>query len=143
MSDAALSAGTVQTRTADGIATVEFAHPKGNSLPSALLVELAAEGRELTRMGGGRSVEALRSDAALFIHGLCKMRRSLRLCAGDGLGGTALLGGKLACGVLPRLLELGGHSLGLEVRLEQLSVELRDAAAQLVGCLGEGGVRIL
>ncbi len=41
MSEAALSAGTVQTRTADGIATVEFAHPKGNSLPSALLVELA------------------------------------------------------------------------------------------------------
>jgi len=41
MSDAALSAGTVQTRTAARIATVEFAHPKGNSLPSALLVELA------------------------------------------------------------------------------------------------------
>ena len=36
-----LSAGTVHTRTADGIATVEFSHPKGNSLPAALLVELA------------------------------------------------------------------------------------------------------
>ncbi|MBX7117560.1 MAG: enoyl-CoA hydratase/isomerase family protein [Gemmatimonadaceae bacterium] len=34
--------GTVRTETRDGIATVEFAHPKGNSLPAALLNDLAA-----------------------------------------------------------------------------------------------------
>ncbi len=33
--------GSVRTTTADGIATVEFAHPKGNSLPAKLLNELA------------------------------------------------------------------------------------------------------
>lgn len=34
--------GSVQLSIADGIGTVEFFHPKGNSLPSALLRELAA-----------------------------------------------------------------------------------------------------
>lgn len=34
--------GSVQLSVADGIGTVEFFHPKGNSLPSALLRELAA-----------------------------------------------------------------------------------------------------
>jgi len=33
--------GTVRTTTANGIATVSFHHPKGNSLPGALLRELA------------------------------------------------------------------------------------------------------
>ena len=33
--------GTVTTQVANGIATVEFAHPKGNSLPAKLLEELA------------------------------------------------------------------------------------------------------
>ena len=36
-----LAAGTVSHDTAHGIATVTFSHPKGNSLPSALLLELA------------------------------------------------------------------------------------------------------
>jgi methylglutaconyl-CoA hydratase len=34
--------GSVQLSIADGVGTVEFFHPKGNSLPSALLRELAA-----------------------------------------------------------------------------------------------------
>lgn len=34
--------GTVTTHIADGVATVEFAHPKGNSLPAQLLNDLAA-----------------------------------------------------------------------------------------------------
>lgn len=38
----ALTDGRVQLSVADGIGTVEFFHPKGNSLPSALLKELAA-----------------------------------------------------------------------------------------------------
>lgn len=36
-----LDGGTVRTSVADGIATVSFHHPKGNSLPGALLRELA------------------------------------------------------------------------------------------------------
>jgi methylglutaconyl-CoA hydratase len=34
--------GSVQTTIADGVGTVEFAHPKGNSLPAKLLNDLAA-----------------------------------------------------------------------------------------------------
>lgn len=34
--------GTVATRVADGVGSLSFAHPKGNSLPAALLAELAA-----------------------------------------------------------------------------------------------------
>jgi enoyl-CoA hydratase/carnithine racemase len=36
-----LNAGTVHTAVVDGVATVRFAHPKGNSLPGALLARLA------------------------------------------------------------------------------------------------------
>ena len=34
--------GSVRTSVADGIVTVEFSHPKGNSLPAKLLNQLAA-----------------------------------------------------------------------------------------------------
>ncbi|MEP7383949.1 MAG: enoyl-CoA hydratase/isomerase family protein [Gemmatimonadota bacterium] len=37
-----LDAGTVEHHVAAGVATVTFAHPKGNSLPSALLLNVAA-----------------------------------------------------------------------------------------------------
>ena len=36
-----IDSGTVTTSLSDGIATVAFAHPKGNSLPGALLAKLA------------------------------------------------------------------------------------------------------
>lgn len=39
--------GTVRTSIADGIGTVSFHHPKGNSLPGQLLHELAGAVREL------------------------------------------------------------------------------------------------
>ena len=39
---ATLPEGSVRITIADGIGTVEFAHPKGNSLPAKLLNELAA-----------------------------------------------------------------------------------------------------
>lgn len=39
---AAVEPGQVTVTTADGIATVSFSHPKSNSLPGALLAELAA-----------------------------------------------------------------------------------------------------
>ena len=34
--------GSVTTQVADGVGSVTFGHPKGNSLPGALLAELAA-----------------------------------------------------------------------------------------------------
>lgn len=43
MTNSAVSAGDVRLSIADGIATVEFFHPKGNSLPAALLRRLADE----------------------------------------------------------------------------------------------------
>jgi len=43
-----LDPGTVTTHVADGVATVSFGHPKGNSLPGALLADLAAH---ITRLG--------------------------------------------------------------------------------------------
>ena len=36
-----LDAGTVHTAIVDGVATIRFAHPKGNSLPGALLARIA------------------------------------------------------------------------------------------------------
>jgi enoyl-CoA hydratase/carnithine racemase len=38
---AGVSAGDVSVRTADGIATIHFGHPKGNSLPGVLLRRIA------------------------------------------------------------------------------------------------------
>ena len=53
--------GTVATQIADGIATVRFAHPKGNSLPSALLANLAETIRALGDERSARVV-VLRSE---------------------------------------------------------------------------------
>ena len=43
MASSTLTDGTVSSAVSSGIATVEFAHPKGNSLPAQLLNKLAAE----------------------------------------------------------------------------------------------------
>jgi len=53
--------GNVATRVADGIGSVTFGHPKGNSLPGALLAELAAR---ITALGQDprASVIVLRSE---------------------------------------------------------------------------------
>jgi methylglutaconyl-CoA hydratase len=45
---AATEAGRVSVQIADGIATVTFSHPKGNSLPGSLLATLS---QEVARMG--------------------------------------------------------------------------------------------
>jgi len=52
----ALTDGRVQLSVADGIGTVEFFHPKGNSLPSALLRELAAG---ITTLGNDPSARVI------------------------------------------------------------------------------------
>lgn len=51
-----LDAGTVSCDVAGGIATVTFAHPKGNSLPGALLREIAAT---IDQCGGRDDVRVL------------------------------------------------------------------------------------
>jgi methylglutaconyl-CoA hydratase len=45
--DAASASGEVHVGVANGIATIQFVHPKGNSLPAALLARLAQEFRTL------------------------------------------------------------------------------------------------
>ncbi|MDF1502041.1 enoyl-CoA hydratase/isomerase family protein [Roseisolibacter sp. H3M3-2] len=54
-------AGLVATETADGIATVRFGHPKGNSLPGAILRELAAQVRRAGQDPAARVI-VLRSE---------------------------------------------------------------------------------
>ena len=55
--------GTVAVQVADGVASVTFGHPKGNSLPGPLLAELAAR---ITALGPDprASVIVLRSEGA-------------------------------------------------------------------------------
>jgi len=48
--------GSVDVTVDDGIATVRFAHPKGNSLPAALLARLAAE---IRRVGTAADVRVI------------------------------------------------------------------------------------
>lgn len=57
------STGEVRVRIENGIGTVEFQHPKGNSLPGALLRQLAGE---ITTLGSNDSVRVivLRSGGA-------------------------------------------------------------------------------
>ena len=58
-----LETGEVRSSIADGIATLSFYHPKGNSLPGALLAELADA---VTRLGADPAVRVLvlRSEGA-------------------------------------------------------------------------------
>src|ERR1035437_5654114 len=50
------SEGTVGTTIRDGVATVSFHHPKGNSLPGALLTRLAGE---ITALGSNRDARVI------------------------------------------------------------------------------------
>lgn len=58
-----LDSGTVRYHLVDGVATIRFGHPKSNSLPGALLAQLAAA---VTRAGTdpGARVVVLRSEGA-------------------------------------------------------------------------------
>lgn len=58
-----LADGIVRSSVADGVGTIEFSHPKGNSLPALLLDRLAAE---VTRLGDDPAarVIVLRSGGA-------------------------------------------------------------------------------
>lgn len=60
--------GTVAVSVANGIGTISFQHPKSNSLPGALLAQLAAE---VTRLGQDPAARVLllRSEGAVFCGG--------------------------------------------------------------------------
>ena len=51
-----IAEGTVGTTIREGVATVEFQHPKGNSLPGALLTRLAGEIAALGTNGDARVI---------------------------------------------------------------------------------------
>ena len=61
--------GTVIVTAADGVATVRFNHPKGNSLPAALLARLADEIRRLGTLDDVHVVVLRSSDAGPFCAG--------------------------------------------------------------------------
>ncbi len=58
-----LEAGTVETEVKDGIGTIRFGHPKGNSLPGALLTRLAESVREVAGAPDAK-VLVLRSEGS-------------------------------------------------------------------------------
>lgn len=61
--------GTVTVTAAEGVATVRFNHPKGNSLPAALLARLADEIRRLGTRDDVRVIVLRSSDAGPFCAG--------------------------------------------------------------------------
>ena len=61
--------GTVLVTTAEGVGTVRFSHPKGNSLPAALLARLADEIRRLGARDDVHVVVLRSSDAGPFCAG--------------------------------------------------------------------------
>lgn len=56
MTTATPVAGELRTEIADGIATIEFSHPKGNSLPAALLRLLSDEVAKLGNVGEAKVI---------------------------------------------------------------------------------------
>jgi methylglutaconyl-CoA hydratase len=63
------NSGTVLVTVAEGVATVRFNHPKGNSLPAALLARLADEIRRLGTREDVHVVVLRSSDAGPFCAG--------------------------------------------------------------------------
>jgi methylglutaconyl-CoA hydratase len=57
----AVDPGSVRVAIRDGIGAITFHHPKGNSLPSALLKQLA---REVTRLGDDGEVRVITLESA-------------------------------------------------------------------------------
>jgi len=61
--------GTVTVAIAEGVATVRFAHPKGNSLPAALLARLAEEIRSLGPQPEAKVIVLRSGDTGPFCAG--------------------------------------------------------------------------
>jgi methylglutaconyl-CoA hydratase len=64
-----IAQGEVHVGVADGVATVRFSHPKGNSLPAALLTRLAHEIRRLGTSSDARVIVLRSGDAGPFCAG--------------------------------------------------------------------------
>lgn len=65
----AVASGSVQTTLTDGVATVRFSHPKGNSLPAPLLARLAEEFRALGQNEEARVIVLRSGDTGPFCAG--------------------------------------------------------------------------
>jgi len=63
------AAGTVDVALADGVATVRFTHPKGNSLPAALLALIATEIRRLGATDDARVIVLRSGESGPFCAG--------------------------------------------------------------------------
>jgi len=61
--------GTVTTQVADGVGSVTFGHPKGNSLPGAILGELAAQVTALGEEPGARVIVLQSGGTGAFCAG--------------------------------------------------------------------------
>ena len=61
--------GEVRVEIAEGVATVGFSHPKGNSLPAALLARLAEEIRRLGSVAEARVIVLRSGDTGPFCAG--------------------------------------------------------------------------
>ena len=61
--------GDVRVETSDGVATIHFAHPKGNSLPGALLRRLAAAVDALGADGSARAIVLRSGEPGPFCAG--------------------------------------------------------------------------
>jgi methylglutaconyl-CoA hydratase len=68
-SGAVATAGAVKVSVMHDIATVEFAHPKGNSLPGALLTQLANQISDLARNAAARVIVLRSAGAGAFCGG--------------------------------------------------------------------------
>src|SRR4051812_1911500 len=69
ISGASAAAGEVHVGIADGVATVRFSHPKGNSLPAALLRRLADEIRRVGTVPDAQVIVLRSGDSGPFCAG--------------------------------------------------------------------------
>ncbi len=77
--------GTVTTQVADGVGSVTFGHPKGNSLPGALLAELATRITALGEEPGARVIVVRSAGTGAFCAGASFAELS---AIGDAESGT-------------------------------------------------------
>ena len=71
--------GEVIASIHDAIATVQFSHPKGNSLPSALLQKLAAEITEIAGNSGVKVIVLRSQGTGAFCGGASSFRSFMKV----------------------------------------------------------------
>jgi len=102
--------GSVATQVADGVGSVTFGHPKGNSLPAGLLAELAARITELGQEPGARVIVLRSQGAGAFCAGASFVELSAIADLGSGarffLGFANLINAMREC---PKLILVRVH----------------------------------